>query len=120
MWIASYSNGEATWSNEDPPYPFGKYEAEEFAQMFSTAKIMKISNRGGARRGAGRKKKTANTNRVLVTLDDAEFAAYKANGEGDWLRWLIRKHQGLCMHVNQLNRTCTDCGAYPAHQYEKM
>ena len=55
-----------------------------------------------------------------LTLDDAEFIAYKANGEGDFLRWLIRKHQGLCMHVNILNKTCTDCGAYPAKQYEKM
>jgi hypothetical protein len=122
-WVAKTpKGGQLIWSDHLPPHWFSIAEAEETIKEFAgiNCELIPKPSRGGARYGAGRPKKSVNVNRVLVTLDDAEFAAYKANGEGNFLRYLIRKHQGLCMHVNQLNGQCSECGTKPAYQYEKM
>lgn len=109
MWIATLPDGEATWSNEDEPVAFTLEKAQEMAPMFD-AKIVMITKRGGARAGAGRKKKI-NKFKIQLKLTKDEYDAVIAKGGEMYLRSFIRKDNGLCTHINSLYGVCSDCGA---------
>ena len=82
----------------------------------------KIETRGGARLNTGPKSRGLTANRHSIQRGDEEMAAFLARGKSAYVRYLIRKDAGCCLHPIQSveedgTLKCSDCGAINPEVY---
>lgn len=77
---------------------------------------MSIQKKGGFREGSGRKKLSPKVVSLKLTQDEIKVLQASEN-QSKLVRYLIRKHAGLCLHpVGEMEMAtgamkCRDCGA---------